>query len=262
MNDLNEILADIKHEDELNPFDALDTETNTSSESLTENEPEDEEPEPGISNAASDEESEENSPFHKRWKQREDKLKADMESDFQERFEEYKRSIDETISPLREQDSSNEDVPESFQRLYGNDPVAYAAWREEQQRLKQETVQETIAEIERVKHAEVEEKEYWQKWVDIELTKLEERGESFDRNALMKTMLDYRPTTDDNNLDFEAGLGIYKALNASSPAPVDPAKSQARKQIADAATKATVSEPRKKDFLTPHDLRNKSWNSL
>ena len=42
---------------------------------------------------------------------------------------------------------------------------------------------------------------------------LEDEGKKFDKNKLAATMLEYRPTDSDNNLDFQAGYKIYQALN-------------------------------------------------
>lgn len=254
MSDLNEILADVKQEGDLDPFAAL--EKDTPSESPTENEPEEEEaPEVGAEESTPEEE---NIPFHKhpRWIEREDELKELRERDAQreEEFAQLRESIE------RSRDPESNDIPEHFVELYGDNPLAYQKWKEYEDQRKEEMKQEVIASIRREEEEAVQENQKWNDWVGQNLQTLSDSGKQFDKNELVKTMLEFKPTDSEGNLDFEAGYRIYEALHQKEDTS---AKSQARKEIADIVSSARAKgESAKKDYLTPSDLRNKSWASL
>ena len=248
MPTLDEIFADIPKEGD-DPF--KDMETVTPSESQPENEPKVEEPVVGDDNTPSAE-AEENVPFHKhpRWQQMQEK--ASKVDTLEAELAELRESV------TRRSDSSDIEVPESFKRLYGDDPEAYKAYREEQVRLKEELKQELIREqIEEVQREEAE-RTHWLGWIDEQHERLKSLGRSYDRNELDKIMLDYAPTDADGNLDYDKGYALYETIKASKPQSTN---STARKQLAAAATATTTGDPPKKDFMTPADLR-KSWAAL
>lgn len=248
-----DVFANISQEGDPDPFKEIE-EKITPSESQPVKESEEGKPVVGDDNTP--DKKVENLPFHEhpRWKQREqetEELKA--------RVQEYEKTLAELKD--RKEPSSDITVPEWFSELYGDNPTAYAKYSEHQQNESERIKQETVQEIERKAQAEVAETQKWQAWVATELDKLEGSGKKFDRNELVKVMLDYRPTDpNSNNFDFEAGYKIYDAMRTKPEA--DPARSQARKQIADTTTSTTTGEKKVKSYQTQHTLRNLKWGSL
>lgn len=250
MSDLKEILADVKQEGDTDPFAAMESET--PSESPTENEPEVEEPEVGESNTPED-----NVPFHKhpRWIERERELQ-----ELRDQREADARAIAELSERVSERQETTGPVPEWFQELYGDNPIAWEKYSEHDKANREQIKQEAVTELQSRQQKEVDESNHWNNWVNSEIEKLQNSGKEFDRNELIKVMLEYRPTDPDNNFDFEAGHRIYEALQQK---PVNTARSDARKQLADMATgRSNTGEPAKKDYMTPSDLRGRSWNAL
>lgn len=253
MEKLEDILADVKKEGDTDPFNALEIET--PSESPAENEPEVTVPAEG-EDTPPEAKAEENVPFHEhpRWKARERELE-----ELREQREADARAIAELTERVRVPDNDNLEVPESFQRLYGNDPEAYKAYRSHQEQLKEEIKQELIeADRQAREEAQATEK-HWNQWVSDQLDSLAASGKTFDRNELVQTMLEYKPTTADGNFDFEAGYKIYEAVRGKTP---DPAVSQARKQLASTVIATAKGDQTKPDYMTPAQLRNRSWSSL
>ena len=236
MDTLDTILADVKQEGS-DPFEDLEIET--PAESLP---------------AETKDEKEEEIPFHKhpRWIERENEL-----NQLRERDEETAKELAE-LRTLSETKNST-DIPDWFTELYGENKVAWEKYSEHEERRTEEIEARVIAKQQEAQNKVVEDGEKWDKWVNTEISRLEGEGNTFDRNKLIKTMIDYSPTDANNNLDFDKGLKIYEAMEGKP----DVAKSDARKQLADTASKATTKgEPAKKDYMTASDLRHKSWTNL
>lgn len=252
MSEIDEALAHVAHEGE-KPF--ANTEKDTPTDSPTVKEPKDavqkEEPKEGENTP------EKEVPFHEhpRWKQREEELKTLREAE-----EAHAREIEE-LKAFREESKTSKTtaIPDWFKELYGDNEVAWAKYSEHDRVQRDDIKREVLQEQELLRQRQTDEANRWNKWVDDQITKLQADGKQFDRNKLIKTMLEYRPTDDNNNFDFEKGYRIYEALEQKE---ADPQKSQERKQLADIVTATTKGDKKSKDFLTAHDLRNKSWNNL
>lgn len=251
MEKIEELLADVNKEGE-DPF--VDTETETPSDSPDENKPDEKE-----APAEGDVPAEDNIPFHKhpRWIERENELKELRETNeaTARELEELRKMQEEAASKIH----TSTDIPDWFVELYGENEAAWQKYSEHSKVEREALKRELLAEQENAKRAEVEEAKKWEKWVDDEIAALKEEGNEFDTNKLSKIMLDYSPTDTDGNLDFKKGLEIYKALEK---APQDDTKSKARKELADTTTGSPKGDPPKKDYMTPSDLRHKSWGSL
>ena len=240
------ILADVPKEED--PF--ADMEKDTPADSPTANEPKEGEPKEG------DNTPDDNIPFHKhpRWIERESELKSLREQ--QEENEKVIAELNifkEEASKRLSQDTS---IPEWFRELYGENQLAWQKYNEHEQQKEQAIEQRLLERQEQKRQQEKAEVTKWNKWVDEEVNKLQSEGAKFDRNELIKVMIDYAPTTD-NVYDFRKGYKIYEALKNKDNSE----HSQARRQLADITTK-TSGEPAKKDYMTPAELRNKSWGSL
>lgn len=243
MNDLEQLFANVEKEGN-NPFP--DTEA-TPPEPQPGNEDQKEEPAP---EAVADPEP---IPFHKhpRWIEREQKL------------QELEREVEELRSrpAPTPQPAISTEIPLWFQDLYGDNQQAWEAYQQHEEERIRVVEERAIARLKEEQQKAVEETQKWDKWVDDQITELEADGHKFDRNKLIKVMIDYSPTDENNNLDFRKGYAIYQALETQ--APRDTAKSDARKEIADQVTQVSPkAEPKQKDYLTPAELRNRSMSSL
>lgn len=215
------------------------------SESLPEEHQEEETP------AEGDVPAEDNLPFHKhpRWIERENEL--------QEIREREEAMVAELAELKAQKSTGDEEIPPWFSELYGDNQVAWNKYSEHEQARTEEIEARIIARQQEAQTKEVQEAEHWNKWVESQIDELADTGKKFDRNKLIKVMLDYSPTDAQNNLDFDKGYAIYEALEGKP----DTARSEARKQLADTTT-VTKGETPKKDYLTPAELRNRSWGSL
>lgn len=215
-------------------------------ESLPEDKPEEEAP------AEGDVPAEDNLPFHKhpRWIERENEL-----NELKEREKEMSREL----ADLKTDRNSNVDtaVPDWFSELYGDNLTAWQKYSEHEQARTEEIKASILSQQQQEQENVQKEAEHWNKWVDSQIDELADTGKRFDRNKLIKVMLEYSPTDAQNNLDFDKGYAIYEALEGKP----DTAKSEARKQLAD-TTIASKGETPKRDYLTPAELRNRSWGSL
>lgn len=240
-------LADVAKEGANDPFDNLVKDTPT--ESPPDTTAEMDKPAEGANTP------EENIPFHKhpRWIEREKELTT---------LREQREADAKAIAELKEQSSKHQDpstsVPDWFKELYGDNQAAWQKYDEHEQTKEQEIEKRILDRQKQATQQQAEEAAHWNRWVDGEIKKLEDEGNKFDRNELIKTMLKYRPTDENNNFDFKAGYEIYDTMRAKE----DPAKSLARKQLADTTSGSSKGEPARKDYKTASDLRNRSWGNL
>lgn len=246
MSEVNTALADVRQEGS-DPFAGLGEKSST--ESPAENKQGEEKP-AGGDNTQNSQNSQKEVPFHQhpRWIERENELNA-----LKTRDSEREKEIQDLKSFRDSVTKSSSPIPRWFSTLYGENTEAWDAYKEQDIANRNEIKKEILEEQEAIQQKRQEEVKYWDKWVNDEVTKLQTSGKQFDRNELLKVMMEYKPTDAENNLDFEAGLRIYEALKARD---ANPANSQARKKIADSVTKTSRAEGSKKDYKTHADLRN------
>lgn len=256
MEDINAILADVKVEGH-DPFD--DMEKETPPESPAGNEPVKKEPEGG-ENTPDD-----NVPFHKhpRWIERENELKSlkEKEEENQRVIAELNSFKEEAQQKLQTIAPKDANIPDWFVELYGDNATAWQKYEEHERKRELEIETNLLNRQEQARKQSQQEAEKWNGWVESEIAKLKDEGKEFDRNELIKTMLDYRPTDDKNNFDFKKGYAIYEALKGRSSAE-DGARSQARKQIADTTVRSSPASKKSKDYMTTGELRKVSWGQL
>ncbi len=242
-----DLLSEIPREG-ANPFESLEKDTPVESTPTKEpNEVTKDKPEEGINTP------EDNLPFHKhpRWIERENELKTEREA-----REQMGRELAE-LKELKKEKSSVE-VDPRWKALWGDNPEAYQKWLELENERKDQVKREIVEEQQKAEQQKVAEAQHWSKWVDDEIKKLQDAGNQFDRNKLIKTMLDYRPTDENGNFDFNLGMKIYKTEN-----PDNSEKTEAKKQVADMVTKSgSKQDTPKKGFKTSEEMRRKSWASL
>jgi hypothetical protein len=243
---IEEALADVEKEGDTDPFKDI-AEKETPVESSTPKEPEKEEPIQGGNT------EEDKTPFNVRWKSHAENLKAELEAKHQEEIASLRQEFEQKLP------KTESDIPDWFKELYGENQVAWEKYHE-QEKAREAEIEKRILDrqAEERQKADAEAK-YWSEWVNKGISGLEGQGLKFDRNELIKTMLEYRPTDQQGNFDFQAGYRIMEALKLKE---ADLGHSQARKQLADVTTKSSKSEKDSKDYLTSNDLRNKSWNQI
>lgn len=254
---LNEVMADVKHEGDLDPFKDLDKpeadkETETPSDSPTEKEVKVEEPVQGDNTEVKRE-----IPFHEhpRWREREEELKQ-----LRAFREEVTPKLSMLEQKLQAQATTDENIPEWFKELYGENAVAWQKYSERSKLEREEIKKEIVAEQE-AKHLEAQkEEQYWNNWVEEGIKGLQTVGLEFDRNALIKVMLENSQAVTNalGNFDFNLGYKLYKVKYPDN----SQANSQARKKLADTATKSSRTDKDSKDYMTSNELRNKTWNQL
>lgn len=241
----NDFLDNLEREG-ADPFKGLETET--PSESLTEKEPEKEKPEEGKVETPVAEPV----PFHKdpRW------IKREQEA---ESLRATNERIERELGELRRSRETPSDVqvPEWFTKLYGENTEAWKAYSAREQQQQQEITQRVIQHQQQQQQAQQAEATRWNKWVDDEIAALQADGKTFDRNKLLKVMVDFGPTTNDS-FDFKKGYAIYEKLEGGTTEE----KSQARKELADSMTKTSAGAPKTKGALSAAELRGRSWQSL
>lgn len=250
MTTVEEALADVKQEGS-DPFKELelkaDQEKETPSESQTEKEPKVEKPVQG------DNTDDINIPFNKRWEKHAENLKTELDAKHQEEMASLRQEFEAKLP------KTDTNIPDWFKELYGDNEIAWQKYDEHEKDKEAEIEKRVIERQDFQRQRAEEEVKYWNKWVDDEVTKLQDEGLKFERNELIKTMLDYRPTDEKGNFDFKAGYRIFEALKAKE---IDPARSEARKKLADTTTKTSPSEKGSKDYMTSNELRGKSWNQI
>lgn len=249
---LNEILADVKSDGDTDPFKALDKETETPSESPAEKEVKVEEPVQGVNT-----EEKKEVPFHEhpRWKEREEELRKLRE--FREEVTPKLAEFDQIKSSLNKGEKST--IPEWFIELYGENEVAWQKYSEHTAQEREQMAKDILAQQETKRQEAQKEETYWNNWVEEGINSLQVVGLEFDRNALIKTMLDNPKETTNalGNFDFNLGYKLYREKN-----PPVQVNSEARKKLADTTTRSSTTDKGSKDYMTSNDLRNKSWNQL
>src|SRR3990167_553382 len=255
-----DFLADVQVEGAVDPV-TLNEEKKTPAESPTEIKPkeadEKEKPEEGENTP-----NEDDLPFHKhpRWIERENKLK-----ELEEKYELTTKELGE-LKTLKEQIYHKETtakIPDWFVESYGEDQVAWEKYEARQKDWETQFEQRFFEKLEaKQKKKQTEEADKWNKWVDSEIGKLvSDPKVKFDikeKNALIKTMLEWRPTDENGNFNFHKGYEIYQLQKLKDN---DLEHAIARKKLADAASGSPKGEPKQKDYYTSEDLK-KGWQSI
>ncbi len=267
MEDFNDVLAGVPSEGSANPFAEQEEpqETETPAESPAEEEPTEDAPSP---EGADNTQDEEKLPFHKhpRWKAMYERNKALEQEVAQTRseMEERLRQVQESVSSVPR---GEEAVPDEFVRLYGDNPEAFRLWRKQQEDFAARVKNEVFQEMQQRQETDQRNLQEGERYVESSLQELEVEGAEFNRNELMKFMLDFRdrfgalPTDDRDNIDFRRGLELMMEMKGKMGS--DRQKSQARKDLAAfSSSGGKNSEPPDKDYLTAQDLRNTDWDTL
>ncbi len=230
-------------------------ETETPSDPPTENNEETESPshqgeEAPQAEGEKNTDEEENVPFHKHPRFKE---LIDERNDLRRQFDELRTTVDTVQQKIVPQ---NQDVkiPNWFQKLYGEDRDSWLEYQAERQQELDAVKQSIYTEQQEAQKKYEDSVKRWDNYTKQQIEVLEDEGKSFDKNELMKVVLDYKPTDEQGNFDFHKA---YEILEIKKKSEENPAKSEARKKIAASTTSDNKGEPVQKDYMTAADFRGK-----
>ena len=189
----------------------------------------------GTEPSASDKADEENTPYHKRWKQREAKLREEYETEM-ERLKSELTSKSESSAFAKDLYGDNEDGKKNLDEWKRQ--IVSEAKAEALMAVKQEKLQYDNA----VKRSEA--------WIDSQLEALTAEGKSYDKNKLLKIVSENQLLDAEGNWNIRAAHKIYEAETRP-----DTAKSEARKQLADTTTARSKGDTSKKSKLSWEQMR-------
>lgn len=193
---------------------------------------------------------EEDIPFHKH-----PRFKALVEekNQYKEELDKLREDVESKFSEIKESQSKTADVPSWFTELYGENESAWKTYQEQDKATREEIKKEIREEFESEQKKKEEDSNKWNHWIDEQIGSLADEGLKFEKNELMKVMMDYKPSDEKGNLDFKKGYQIMELLNKK-----DPEKSKARKELADESGNSKV-EPGTKKWFTPDDMVGRGW---
>lgn len=160
---------------------------------------------------------------------------------------EEREKIEALEQRINEMGQSNMDtnIPERFVKLYGDDPEIWNEYNAMNQEQKEEWKAEVLHEINSANKNMQEEQERFVESYELQLDELEDSGRTFDRNKLMKFIVDRPIFRKDGQPDFETALDLMEAKKQSS-------NLNARKDIAGIGQQTTSSG--NKSYYTPEDF--------
>lgn len=194
------------------------------------------------------EEAEENVPFHKhpRFKELTTRLK-EYDEKFDTRVEERVREVLGNVSKAHEEGKDiTKEIPDDFKELFGEDPKVYEKFSSFLGNVLKEHEEKTLQRLEEKQKTEKEQVEKANEHIDNEIKKLQESGKQFEKNELIKFMLEweeqYGPQgiVTDGAYDFSKGLDLMNKFS-----PKEEVEDVERTRLADAASnrgKGTSSE--------------------
>lgn len=190
----------------------------------------------GAEDASSNTADEENTPYHKRWKQREEKLRKEYEAQMEQLKSEHIAKSEET--PALAKDLYGDNAEGTKNLMAWKQQIVEEAKAEALRAFKEEKIQYDNA----VKQSEA--------WIDSQLEALKDEGKQFDRNKLLKIVADEGLFDADERWNIKAAYKIYEAMNRS-----DSEKSNARKRLADSTIAPSKGDTTKKSKVSWEQMR-------
>lgn len=169
---------------------------------------------------------EDKTPYHQRWAKQKEKLREELNADWQSRMDTMKADLESRIPK-----SSNElvSIPAWFKTAFGDNAELYQMYRTEQEADRARIKSETIEEYKQSQVAEKQEVDKWNKVFAQQMDSLREEGKTFKEDELRDVVARYQTIDDKGIYDFRKG---YEILQLEKQAKANPANSQARKEIA------------------------------
>ena len=155
-------------------------------------------------------------PFHKhpRFKELTTRLK-EYDEKFDTRVEDRVKDILSNVSKAHEDGKDiTKEIPKDFAELFGEDPKVYEKFSSYLNDVLKEHETNTLTKLEESQKAEKEQVAKANEHIENEVSKLEEAGKQFDKNALIKFMLEWEEEygsqgiVSDGAYDFSKGLDL------------------------------------------------------
>ena len=199
-------------------------------------------------------EDEDKIPFHKHPRFKE---LVQERNELREMVEELSNKVDERFSEIKKESGKSEEIPAWFSRLYGDDPGVYAEYAKADKERREEIKAEIREEFEEKRKKDEEEIEKNNKWVKESIQSLKDEGYKFEKNELLKIMVDYQPTDENGNLDFKKGLKLLEKLNEKG---IDKKKEEKKKIADNSGSLGSLSgEPNNEGVKTWAQTRKEGW---
>ena len=213
---------------------------------------------------------EEELPFHKhpRWK----KMQEDKETLAQE-LENTKKQVEELANSKKEEEPIS--VPNWWKEQYGDDESSVSKYKQYltnneefkenlKEELKQELEAEQIAEKKRIKESEDKANQY----VEEQLELLKEQGKTFNKNELLKFMLDFEKEYNipivytegelKGNYNFEKAYELMTKLTPKEKNDVTSKKKEIASETMNARPASTSGVP----IISRQSLRDGDWRGI
>lgn len=250
------IPAELLEEENLENKEAEEKETPSESQpEQTKEQEEGSQPQEEEPKGESEETAEDNTPFHKRWKKREEKLRMEYE----ERFNSLQSELESLKAPKPSQSEESVNVPDWFV----GDDVAYKSFLADREALKREAVEAFREQERQEKEEKKQELETYEKNYDDQLLSIEESiGRDIsdsDKNKLYNFIVkelseDERPLRADGSYNLHAAYRMFKSQYPEGEV------SDEKKKLSDKTIegKPPVVEDGYEKIWTPADFRQ-SW---
>lgn len=169
--------------------------------------------------------------------------------------------LEELQSKVSQLESRNtvEEKPDWFREAYGDDDNAWNVQKNVISKVAEQVKNELKqAELRQAQERQAQEAR-WNNYVSEELGKLEAEGKKFDKNELLKAALDYQPTDAQGNISLPKAYEILQMKKQMESQE----KTAPKKAVAALSTAPSKqSQPKERDYMTPSDLRGKSFRDL
>ena len=195
-----------------------------------------------------DKKKEEPTPFHKH--PRFTKL-VEERNQYKQDLQELKNNMDSKFSEIEKKDSQSK-IPNWFSELYGDNENAWNEYSKYDKQNRADIKKEILDEMNSKQQEVDKQQQERDSYIDQEFQALEEEGKKFSRNEFMKFMIEWKPSNDKGQLDFQKGYKMFELMNKK-----DPKKMAARKKIA--SSKSSKAEPKSEKWKTPADLKGVGW---
>src|SRR3990167_4286460 len=198
-------------------------------------------------------------PFHKHPRFRE---LIEENKTLKQQNEEVDKRLKELEQIKIDSKSSPDPIPEWFKKLYGDDEDV---WNTYKTARKQENEEIKNGIIQDLRQAEISKQQIYDqqsKWVRSNLDKLREEGNVFDENKLLKILVEEKPTDEQGNFNFAAGLRIYKWKYGGDKGTNEEKEIKAKKDIANTSMSHGIEATPKPNYFTAKELRTKSFSQI
>lgn len=186
----------------------------------------------------------------------------------QQEIDELKQQITDleeiTKNPKKEETPPSPDMPQEFIDLFGPNPEIWDKWQKLTARQREDLEKEIIEKIKNEDKEQAEAIEKGKQYVESSIKALEDAGQKFDRNELIKFMIDFEQqfapiVNSEGNYDFAKGLELMQKMNADKK----PSDIEEKKKIATITTdKKSGGDETPNKPVNTRDLRNKSFLTL